>query len=197
MKRILGVILAVWMLGSASAASGGTISGKIRVSGSAAHADSVVYLETLKGTFPIPKKRPSMDHVDQKFVPAVLPVLKGTTVDFPNSDNVFHSAFSISDSNPFDLGIYGPGREKFVTFNKAGQVEIFCHIHDHMYGYVLVLENPYFDKAKEDGSFSISSIPPGTYEITAWVTPRLFTTQTITITGSDTVTMDITVQPQK
>lgn len=187
-------IFSVFFLYSASVVSAGTIRGTIETNGIVKSSSAIVYIKGVKGTFATPGKRPQMDHVNQKFVPTMLPVLKGSTVDFPNSDNVFHSAFSISESNSFDLGIYGPGKEKFVTFKNQGIVEIFCHIHDHMFGYVLVLDNPYFSIADEKGAYSIDNIPPGTYDIVGWVNPRLNITQKVTIKGNEFVALNLKVK---
>ena len=169
MKRgyqAVGVLAAV--LATAEVADAGTVSGKARVAGKDTGANIVVYLEGVEGTFKIPEKRPEMNHVNLQFQPSVMAVLKGTTVDFPNSDSVFHSAFSISPSNPFDLGLYQKGREKFVQFKNPGVVELFCHIHSHMHGFILVLDNPYFATTSADGAFSIANVPDGEYTVKAW-----------------------------
>ena len=86
-----------------------TITGKVVIEGQAKASNVVVYLEGVGGTFPAPMKRPEMNHLNLAFQPPALPVLKGITVNFPNSDPVFHSAFSTSPSNPFELGVYGEG----------------------------------------------------------------------------------------
>src|SRR5579885_407157 len=79
------------------------------------------------------------------FTPHILPVVAGTTVEWPNHDEIFHNVFSMSDVKPFDLGLYkGNPKEKRVTFDKAGRVDVFCSIHANMHCVVLVLENPYF-----------------------------------------------------
>ena len=193
MKTSFIILMTFVLLGITFHAAAGMLSGKVNIAKSHGQWKSVVYIEGLNGKYPLPDKRPRMDHINQQFAPIVLPVLRGSTVDFANSDEVFHSAFSFSTSNTFDLGIYGPGLEKFVTFSNSGPVEIFCHIHDHMFGYILVLENPFFTTTGQDGRFSIENIPPGTYNVSAWLSPREHVTRTITVRRNETVSvvMDI------
>ncbi|HET8760456.1 MAG TPA: carboxypeptidase regulatory-like domain-containing protein [Nitrospiria bacterium] len=187
------VVLAAVVFASAHVAEAGTVSGKARVAGKDSAANIVVYLEGVNGTFKLPEKRPEMNHINLQFQPSVMAVLKGTTVDFPNSDSVFHSAFSISPSNPFDLGLYQKGREKFVVFKNPGVVELFCHIHSHMHGFILVLDNPYFATTNPDGGFSIANVPDGDYTVKAWASPTATMTKTVSLNGDKTVNMDFTL----
>jgi plastocyanin len=190
--RFAAVFAAV-ALASVEAAEAGTVSGKARVAGKDSAANIVVYLEGVPGSFKAPEKRPEMNHLNLQFQPSVMAVLKGTTVDFPNSDSVFHSAFSISPSNPFDLGLYQKGREKFVLFKNPGVVELFCHIHSHMHGFILVLDNPYFATTTPDGEFSIPNVPDGSYTIKAWASPTATMTKTVSMAGDKIVNMDFTL----
>jgi len=103
------------------------------------------------------------------FTPHVLPIVVGTTVRWPNNDEIFHNVFSVSDTTNFDLGLYkGDPQDKRVTFNKVGRGDIFCSIHANMHCIVLVLENPYFAIADERNHYSISNVPPGAYKLNAW-----------------------------
>jgi plastocyanin len=102
------------------------------------------------------------------FVPHVLPVLRGSTVDFPNSDPVFHNVFSLARAATFDLGRYPRGDARSVRFETAGIVKVFCHIHSDMSAVVLVLDNPFFVTPDADGRFRLDGLPPGEYKVTAW-----------------------------
>ena len=103
------------------------------------------------------------------FLPHVMPVLVGTTVEWPNDDDIYHNVFSMSDAKQFDLGLYkGNPPSKRVTFDKPGRVDVFCSIHENMHCIILVLENPYFAATEEDGHYRISNVPPGTYKLRAW-----------------------------
>jgi plastocyanin len=102
------------------------------------------------------------------FSPHVLPIMVGTTVEWPNNDTIYHNVFSDSDAKKFDLGLYKNPTEKSVLFNKPGRVDVFCSIHESMHCIILVLENPYFASTDENGDFKISGVPPGTYKLKAW-----------------------------
>ena len=102
------------------------------------------------------------------FVPHVLPVLRGTTVDFPNTDPVFHNVFSLARAATFDLGRYPRGDARSVRFDTPGIVKVFCHIHSDMSAVVLVLDNPYFVAPDAAGRFRLDGLPPGEYKVVAW-----------------------------
>jgi hypothetical protein len=131
--------------------------------------DFVVYI---KGPLPGAKPVRPLEEIHQKnatFVPHVLPVMVGTSVEFPNDDNIFHNVFSKSDAAPFDLGLYKKGDlAKQVPFNKPGEVDVFCSIHARMSCIILVLENPYFAVTDSRGHYTITNVPPGTYTLVAW-----------------------------
>jgi plastocyanin len=119
------------------------------------------------------------------FSPRILPVMAGTTVEWPNHDDIFHNVFSISDVKPFDLGLYKHPEVKRVTFDKAGRVDAFCSIHKTMNCVILVLENPYFASTDGKGRYSIPNVPPGTYKLKAWHERLPGQVKEITVTGND------------
>jgi len=102
------------------------------------------------------------------FSPHVLPVMVGTTVEWPNNDDIFHNVFSISEPKEFDLGLYKQPEIKRVTFDQPGRVDVFCSIHKTMSCVILVLENPYFAATDARGRYSISDLPAGSYKLKAW-----------------------------
>ena len=136
--------------------------------------DFVVYLEGPPGTNAAPAKPVQVvtsRKVDQQgavFSPHVLPIVAGTTVEWPNNDEIFHNVFSISDAKQFDLGLYKHPEVKRVTFDKAGRVDVFCSIHKAMNCTILVLENPHYAVADDRGRYTIADVPAGTYRIKAW-----------------------------
>ncbi|HEX7896476.1 MAG TPA: plastocyanin/azurin family copper-binding protein [Planctomycetota bacterium] len=103
-----------------------------------------------------------------EFRPRVLAVQAGTTVKFPNGDDVQHNVFSYSKPKRFDLGRYPKGESKDVVFDQKGLVEISCEVHEHMRGYVLVVEHSWFALAKEDGSYVLPKVPAGKHTLVAW-----------------------------
>jgi len=117
---------------------------------------------------PIPAKPPEMSQKDRMFVPAVLAIPAGSTVEFPNHDPYFHNVFSYSKIRTFDLGRYPKGRSQSVRFDTPGIVPIFCEIHYSMRAYIHVFETPHFAVSDISGKFSIPEVNPGEYEIHVW-----------------------------
>jgi plastocyanin len=132
--------------------------------------DFVVYVDQpISNTNqPPPKPMQIVIQKDGTFRPHVLPVMVGTTVEWPNNDDIFHNVFSMSEAKPFDLGFYKSHEVKRVTFDKPGRVDIFCSIHTRMSCIVLVLENPFFAVTDKNGSYEIPNLPAGTYKVKAW-----------------------------
>ena len=98
----------------------------------------------------------------------MLPVVVGTTVDFPNEDTIYHNVFSLSKAKPFDLGIYEQGGNRAVTFDQPGLVKVYCNIHPNMVAYILVLANPYFTTTDQRGHFAIHDAPLGAAKVRSW-----------------------------
>jgi len=143
---------------------------------------SVVYL-TGNNLPPItpPDTIPKMAQKDKMFVPSVLAVGVGTTVDFPNLDPFFHNVFSYSKPKQFDLGRYPKGESEQVTFDKPGIIKVFCEIHYSMRAYVHVLETPYFAASDEKGNFIIKNVQNGEYQLNVWQENLSNLTQTIMV----------------
>jgi plastocyanin len=140
----------------------------------AAHAPidrrSVVYLDPApRAAFDTREEpRPRLDQRNETFVPHVLAIVAGTTVDFPNSDRTYHNVFSLSKTKTFDLGRYAVGRSKSIRFDRPGIVRVFCDIHSHMSAFILVFAHRYFSVSEPDGSYRLENVPPGTYTVVAW-----------------------------
>jgi hypothetical protein len=109
-----------------------------------------------------------MEQVGLSFKPHVLAVVKGTEVEFPNRDMLFHNVFSLSRPATFDLGRFPQNASKSLRFTKPGIVKVFCHIHSDMSGVIVVLDNSFFASPGLDGQFVIDGIPPGEYRVVAW-----------------------------
>ena len=112
---------------------------------------------------PAASARARMVQKDKSFQPHLLTISAGSTVDFPNFDPIFHSAFSNYNGQPFDVGLYPPGANRSVRFTRPGVVRVFCNIHAAMSAVIVVLDTPYFSSTKKDGSFEIAGVPPGAY----------------------------------
>jgi hypothetical protein len=112
--------------------------------------------------------RPKLRQINQAFEPHVLGVPVGTTIDFPNGDLVYHNVFSYSKTKKFDLGYYGKGKSKPVTFDRPGMVQVFCDIHSNMSAYVLVVDTPFVTQPDDAGDYSFPDLPEGTYTLKVW-----------------------------
>jgi hypothetical protein len=130
-----------------------------------------VFLDELQyapASWPAPPRQPVMRQADKRFVPELLPLLLGTTVDFLNDDKIFHNVFSLSRAKPFDLGIYEQGASRHVTFDRPGLVRVYCNIHSQMAADILVLSNPYYTVTGPDGRFRIPEAPHGGATLRTW-----------------------------
>ncbi|MEZ4332495.1 MAG: methylamine utilization protein [Myxococcota bacterium] len=132
--------------------------------------DAVVGLIPLDERSPPPLRsaaplRATMDQVDLAFVPHVLAVEVGTVVDFPNSDQVRHSIYSFSSARTFEIKLYRGFEAPPIPFDRAGLVVLGCNIHDHMLGFIYVLETPWFATSDETGRVAIAGAPPGRYRL--------------------------------
>jgi plastocyanin len=145
---------------------------------------SVVYLESAPSAAfaDVEPQRATMDQRNEMFIPHVLAVVVGTTVDFPNSDNTYHNVFSISKTKSFDLGHYAAGRSKAVRFDRPGIVRVFCEIHSHMSAFILVFSHRYFAVTAPDGRYQIGRVPPGHYTLDAWNEGAVRETRQIAVT---------------
>lgn len=131
---------------------------------------SVVYLDPAPRAAFDTREEPvvRLDQRNKTFVPHVLAIVAGTTVEFPNSDHTYHNVFSLSKTKSFDLGRYAAGHSKTVRFDRPGIVRVFCDIHSHMSAFILVFAHRYFAVTDEDGRYRIEGIPPGSYTVMTW-----------------------------
>lgn len=138
----------------------------------------------------------TMAQRDERFIPHVLPVVQGTVVDFPNEDDVYHNVFSLSSAAGkagFDLGRYPKGASKSWTFDRAGTVQVFCHIHSDMTAVVLVLNNPFFASPDDSRHYAIDGIPEGDYTVVGWHERIKPVTRKVHVTAGQTTTVDFNI----
>ncbi len=156
---------------------------------------SVVYIDAVprRAFDELPVGRVRMDQRNEEFVPRVLAITVGTTVDFPNSDTKFHNVFSLSKPHPFDLGRYPPGKWGSERFDRPGLVRVFCDIHSHMSGYILVFSHPYFAVTDADDRYAIPNVPAGTYTLVLWSELGAAEPRRITVTEGGTTEADFEV----
>ena len=125
----------------------------------------VVWLDPMPGPAPVPINRPRIEMTQRgkRFLPHILPIAVGTTVDFPNFDPIYHNAFSNFDGQIFDVGLYPPGTTRSLAFRREGVVRVFCNIHPTMSAVIVVLKSPYFATSAKNGVFEIDHVPAGSY----------------------------------
>jgi len=168
MRKLVSLILSLSFVATSQAA---TITGKVSVAYARDHRDVVVYISKLEGkTFPPPADPVILDQIYISFKPHVLPILAGTRVVFPNSDDIRHSVVSPTrvDGKKLDFGQYPRGSSKEWVFAKPGIITLLCNIHLEMSAYIFVMETPYVAVTDSQGSFTIPNVPPGSYTINAW-----------------------------
>ena len=189
MKSILRIVAVVTLC--ASLALAGDITGKVKVRRARNSANVIVYIDQIKGkVFEPPKKHAVMDQKNLEFIPHVLPILVGTTVDFLNSDDVLHNVFSPDyPGGKFNLGTWAKGVVKSYTFSTPGVATILCNVHPEMEAYIVALKTPYFAKTDKKGNFTIKNVPPGEYTLKVWHEKRKAKPQTVKVPAKGTVTV--------
>jgi plastocyanin len=131
---------------------------------------AIVFVEAAGRPVGAGTRRAEMAQHHYQLEPGLLPIEKGTVVAFPNYDDEYHSLFSYSKPKRFDLGRYRKGEDPAeLSFDQAGLVKLFCEIHDHMRGQILVLETPYFTKTTAEGRYRLEGLPAGHHVVKVWI----------------------------
>ena len=184
----------------------GNIKGALKVKGLRTPENILVYLSKAPpAAEDLSKVKFVMDQRNLEFVPQVLPILVGATVDFPNNDKVDHNVFSMSRTKKFNLGSYTAGESKSVVFDKPGIVELRCDVHAEMAAYILVMKNPYFAVTDKQGQFEIpdsshleqtgltgvKDLPPGKYFIKSWHQKLKSQKQAVVVPENGVVTIQL------
>jgi hypothetical protein len=151
--------------------------------------DVVVFIDGVKGPIRPAPRRPQLVQKDERFIPHVLAVPLGSTVEFPNEDDFYHNVFSVVSGDRFDLGRYAKGKSAHQTLNKAGVVVVRCEIHSGMKAFILVVPNSFFAVPGADGAFSIDGVPEGTYVVKAWHPDHGYQERTISVPASGTASV--------
>jgi plastocyanin len=181
---------------SLGAATEGSLVGEITIvkngKALADHANVVVYIEGVPITSQV-KRKQAIRQKDIQFSPRVSVVVKGTTIEFPNEDRIFHNVFSASRPARFDLGLYRSGASKSVEFKREGVVDVFCNIHPEMSSRVLVVPTRHYATTDPKGAFRIDGVPPGTYDVVVWHPNGTEVRQSIKIEASKAATLKANV----
>ena len=191
----------IWMTGiglliAVPVVLAGDITGKVTAKGARHAGNAVVYIDKIPGkTFEPPKEPAVMDQKNMEFVPHVLPILVGTTVDFYNSDDVMHNVFTPDKcADRFNLGSWPKGIKKSYTFKKPCVAVILCNVHPEMSAYIVAVETPYFAVTAKDGSYTIKNVPPGKYTLKIWHEKLKGKPVEITVPEKGTVTQNFLIR---
>jgi plastocyanin len=193
LRRLLALAL---FLALASSAAAGTVRGRVVVKDkggkpAADLSDVVVWIEGGK-----PRAKPApvkMTMKNKQFVPHVVVVPVGGSVEFPNEDPIFHNVFSVSGENRFDLALYKRPKSGTWTFQKPGVVRVYCNIHPQMSAVVVVRDGPHFVKSAADGAFVMEGVPAGKHVIRAWHERAGEATLEVTVPADGAVSADLTL----
>lgn len=190
-KRIVFILILIFLiLGFTDMVFAGTIVGKVSTKKLKVPKDVLIYIEKIEGKeFSPPQEPAKMDQKSLVFIPRVLPILKGTTVDFHNSDDVKHNVFGVGTED-FNLGTWTKGGVASYTFNKLGDTAILCNVHPEMEAYVIVLQNPYFALTDEQGKYEIKDAPQGSYKLKTWNDKLKAQTKDVVVPSEGSVTVD-------
>jgi plastocyanin len=186
------------LLCAVSSARAGEVKGKVSTAGLKSAANIAVYIDAIPGKkFVRPLEHVSVDQRNSVFIPHTIVILRGTTIDFLNSDHVAHNVYwpSINGDKKLrhSLTIVSPGHQKPFQFDDLGWAQMLCNLHPEMVGYIVVVPTPYFALTGDDGTFTIKDVPPGTYTLKTWSEDGKPTTQTITV-GDATTSVDLAVK---
>lgn len=194
-RRAATAALLVILLTGGAPGLAATLTGRLMIAG-APSSDAVVALRSLAPVRP-PSSGAAAPHavMDQRhlsFQPGVLPVLRGTIVEFTNSDDVEHNVFSPSAiADAFDLGTYSHGQSRNVKLDQVGEVHVLCNIHMEMEAHILVLDEPYFAVTDAKGVYAIRDVPAGEYELSVWSNGWLPKTEAVTLPATGETHLDV------
>jgi len=166
---------------------GGTVVGKVKGGG----GDTYIYVSDIISNT---AGSATMKQEGKQFVPRVMAVQKGTRVQFPNLDAVFHNVFSVTPDNSFDLGSYRQGESKSVTMTKPGVVSVYCNMHPQMVGHILVVPSALYTRAGADGFYRLVNIPAGKHRIVAWAPNSKPTSMEVEIVEDEVTTLEMEVK---
>jgi plastocyanin len=151
--------------------------------------NAVVWLQTPppEAAWPSAPVKVEMDQKNCVFVPRVVLVPAGGTVEFLNSDRLLHNLHSASRENPTFNRTQPKGRAIPIAFAKPEIIRINCDLHSWMRAWVVVADHPFYALTNEAGEFSLPTVPPGKYTLQIWQESLGITTREIAVREDDAV----------
>lgn len=191
--RGTGAVALVALL--AAGAEAGSLVVTLKDQDGVAVSDAVVYVASIDGQASAPApQQVTVDQVDEAFVPHVRAVGVGSSISFPNSDHIRHHVYSFAPAKTFELPLYTGLPAAPIRFDQAGLVTLGCNIHDHMLGYILVVNTPWYAEVAS-GTARIDNLPAGELAVRIWH-PRLSGETELELTVQAAASGDTTVQQQ-
>jgi plastocyanin len=178
---------------AAAGGGSGTITGKL-TGKKKYRKHAVVYLDGI--TTDPPSTPVPLDQKGQKFIPHVLPIVRGTTVKFLNNDATGHNVFS-PDHEKYDLGTFEQSETREYTFKQLGTYTQLCKLHPSMLAYIVSLPNRYFVSADDKGNFAIEGVPAGSYDLKVWLRRGQADPTKVVVKGGESSTVEIPLKKKK
>lgn len=119
----------------------------------------------------VDEERPAkalLDQVDMTFVPHVVLMQKGGTLELGNSDAALHNVNGLAVANKAFNVALSPGSTSEVVLDKPEFIRVVCNFHSRMNAWVAVLPNRYFTRVGDDGWFELTDVPAGTHVLAGW-----------------------------
>ncbi len=158
----------------------------------------IVSIEDIeKGKKLLPSSNPVLDQKDCVFLPHVVAIPAGATIDILNSDKIMHNVHSYAIKNsPFNEGVSGGGKLP-KKFDFPEVVPVKCDVHKWMSGFIVVKGNPYFAVTDDNGNFKIDNVPAGAYKLQAWQETLGKQVKDVTVEAGKEAKADFELKPKK
>jgi hypothetical protein len=152
----------------------------------------LVYVKEAPGKFPVPAQGVTLDQRGCQYHPHVFGIMAGQDLKIVNSDGTLHNIHALPKINAeFNIGQPFPKMETVKKFDKPElPVRFKCDVHKWMGAYAGVFNHPFFATTNDQGTFEIKNLPAGNYILEAWHEKYGTQTQNVTVTGSETKTVD-------
>src|ERR1700732_955379 len=156
-----------------------------------AFADVGVYISAGAPDEPPPSQAVTFDQKGCRYIPHVLAFQTNQELKVVNDDQTSHNIHPLAKVNHEWNKSQPPGTPPFTEkFEKPEFIPVKCNIHPWMHSSFAVLKNSHYAVSSGDGGFTLPNLAPGKYTVTAWHEAYGEQTQDVTISGSETKTIN-------
>ncbi len=139
-----------------------------------------------------PAKTPDLTNLKCDFVPHVQVVPVGSDLEIISADSVLHATHGfLGKRTVFSVTLPNKGDRVTRPLKKAGIVRVECDAHGWMLGWIYVADNPYAAVTAQDGTFTITNVPPGAYTLVVWQEYIGLTETPVTVKAKEAVSVQI------